>query len=188
MAEEFKLTDVEVEYYKPLVEKASQQLFSQSNFITIEDLQQDLWLWLTREGHRSFERLRYRREIDNSELTDNDIQALLIRKARSIAQEELIAYRNFTGDYLYQRDEVKNLVLDLFEDEGADIEGRLDVREAYEALAKISAIQYNAIRAYYYTKEDTSKTVGAAARRGILTLTALMNDGKYRKAVNVEEI
>ena len=189
MTEAKALSDAHVLYYRPMVEKAAGVSHRSAFYISRDDFEQLLWEWLLSYGHRYFLERSEREVLAGKEaLSMSQKEALLIRKANSIAVQELMDYREFQGNYLYQYNEVKQLVCDEFGTDSMDIESRVDVREAFKALEAGYPRAAEAILKYYVHETEKTSAVAKAASRGLRRLCHLMNDSVKRTQVLLEEL
>lgn len=174
-------------FYEPMVEKAARVVHRRAHYIDIADYEQMLWLWLIENGHASMLKFEQRRLEEGLEegLTEAERQGIIIRQAKRFASKELDDYRHFCGDYLYQPQEVKRIIL---ENASEDIEGRLDVEEAMGALGDINPGYRAAIEQFYIFGSTKDKTIARRAQRGIDMLASLMNSRAARTRVPIEEV
>ena len=183
------LSETHVLYYRPMVEKAAGVSHRSAFYIARDDFEQLLWEWLIAYGHRYLlERSEREALAGKGPLSDEQKEALLIRKANSIAVKELMDYREFQGDYLYQYNEVKQLVRDEFGTDSMDIESRVDVREAFKVIEVEYPRSAEAILKYYVHETEKTAAVAKAASRGLRRLCHLMNDSVRRAQVMLEDI
>lgn len=184
-----ELTDTLYLYYAPMVEKAAGIAHRSAFYISNEDLQQELWVWLAQNGHRYFVR-RDERHLERGEepLSGSVKEAILARKAKSIAHKELMDYREFCHDYLYQYGEVKELLHDALGEGSEDIEARVDVREAFESLRRSHPKTAEAVLKFFIHKQEVTPSVRTMASRGVRLLCHYVNNGVVRKAVKVEDL
>lgn len=183
------LTDTLYLYYRPMVEKAAGVAHRSAFYITRDDFEQELWCWLIESGHHYFT-TRNERHLERGEepLSDSHKEAILVRRARSIAHRELMDYREFSGDYLYQYEEVKDLLHDAFGEDSEDIEARVDILDAFEALKRSHPKTSEAVLKYYIHRTDQTPSVRVVAVRGMRLLCHYMNNGVVRKEVKVEDL
>lgn len=176
-ASKVELTETLRLYYKPMVEKAASSAHRSAFFISKEDLEQELWIWLMEQGHTYFIR-RAQRMQDNGEgdFTDGHKTAILTRKARSFAARELVDYREFNGDWLYQYDEVLNLLKNCEGGNLDDIEGHVDILEAFGMLRRTHPRTALAVFKVYVAAEQVSDYTKVSASRGLRHLCHYMND------------
>lgn len=184
-----ELTETLYLYYKPMVEKAAGIAHRSAFYIARDDFEQNLWCWLIEYGHDYFTK-RNERNLERGEepLSDTHKEAILARRARSIATRELMDYREFNGDYLYQYEEVKDLLFDAFGEGSEDTEARVDIREAFEALERSHPKTSEAVLRYYIHRSDNNPSTRVIAVRGMRLLCHYMNNGIVRKEVKVEDL
>lgn len=181
---EHGFTDTLVAYYRPMVQRAAKSGHRSAFFMSVDDLEQHLFEWLIKSGHRYFlERSERMLEAGEGELTEEHKTALLTLKAKSFASKELIDYRAFNGDWLYQPKEVRELLSDLRVGGSGDLEGNVDLLDAFEMFndshPKAALILYRK----YVDGERLAGAERVIASRGIRTLCSYMNDVSLRRRV-----
>lgn len=180
--DECVLTDTLTTYYRPMVQRAARSGHRSAFFMSVDDLEQHLWEWLIKSGHKYFlERSERMLEAGEGELSEEHKTSILRLKAKSFASKELIDYRAFNGDWLYQPKEVRELLGDMKAGGSGDLEGNVDLLEAFEMFSnshpKAALILYRK----YIDGERLAGPESVIASRGIRTLCSYMNDVSLRR-------
>lgn len=178
----YEFTDTITAYYRPMVQRAARSAHRSAFFMHIDDLEQHLFEWLIKSGHRYFlDRSERMLEAGEGELTAEHKTSILTLKARSLASKELIDYRAFNGDWLYQPKEVRELLSEVRAGGSGDLEGNVDLLEAFEMFSnshpKAALILYRK----YIDGERLAGPESVIASRGIRTLCSYMNDVSLRR-------
>lgn len=180
--EEFKLTDTLALYYRPMVQRAARATHRSAFFMAVDDLEQHLWEWLMKSGHKYFiQRAERMLESGEGEFSDDHKVSILKLKAKSFASKELTDYRTFNGDWMYQPDEVRELLGEVKGGSPADLEGNIDLLEAFDMLSSSHPLAAIALYRKYIDNEKLTGSDAVAASRGVRQLCAYMNDVSLRR-------
>lgn len=169
---ENSLTDALIERLTPLVKRVARKQHKDMTILEVEDIEQQLWLILATNPSD----LLITREGELRE--DKAVEGLLHRRAAAYCREQRVDYQHFSGAFIYSGEDVERILEESAwarEDEVIDIEGRVDVRAAFE---KLSLVQQDALYRMYGQKETgLSSTDRGRVERGIEALTAILNSG-----------
>lgn len=178
----YEFTDTLVIYYRPMIQKAARSAHRSAFFMGVDDLEQHLFEWLIKSGHKYFlERSERMLEAGDGELTEEHKTAVLTLKAKSFASNELVDYRAFNGDWLYQPCEVRELLSNLRAGGSGDLEGNVDLLEAFEMFGNSHPRAALVLYRKYVDGEKLTGSESSMASRGIRTLCSYMNDVSLRR-------
>lgn len=189
MSETKEFSDILYAYYQPMVERAAKIAHRHAFYMAQDDLENDIWAWLLKDGHKYFvNRDERENRAGNPALSEEAKTSIMIRRAKTLASKELNDYREFCGDYLYQYSEVLRMVKAGFGEGMDDLEERLDFQEAWKLMLRHHPKMARDLVDYYGPRAVRGNGIGNRVGRAVRKLTFYMNNGKHRKRLNLQHI
>lgn len=146
------------------VQRIARQQHKRSNIFTPDDIEQAIWMTLASkwENIRSY--------------PSKNVVQLARMAAAEWCKKQRLDYAYFCGKVIYTTEEVKRILREsTWEDlgPGIDVEGRVDVRNAFKSLP--AAQQINVFRLFGLKETDMVGAPQVSASRGIRNITDYLN-------------
>lgn len=164
----------------PLVKKVARSTENRWNkMLDADDIEQDLWLFIM-ERPSVQEYLRTR--------SDGEIVNALKIQADNICSKERLDYEHFTGNFLYNPADVRDLLGRMTQEERVLDDERIDFEIALEALRKEYEHYYDSIYSHYYMGyEYEDRAEKERTYRAIDKLADLMNRKRSQRSAERTE-
>lgn len=177
--------DIFTSLYQEHVDKVASRMARKYPHTTADDVAQELWVYLLEEGHDYLQR-RMEKALaapDDEYVMVPPVGALLSRKADRFLSSEAEDYEHFQGNFMYSPNDVKYILSEGLDRQG-DVDGRVDVTEALNSLAKINPSRHKAI-VLRYAPGMVDKPNKDALSRGIVDLCDLLNKRSRRERISM---
>lgn len=164
----------------PLVKKVARSTENRWNkMLDADDIEQDLWLFIM-ERPSVQEYLRTR--------SDGEIVNALNIQADNICSKERLDYEHFTGNFLYNPADVRDLLGRMTQEERVLDDERIDFEIALEDLRKEYPHYYDSIYSQYYMGyEHEDNNARRQSQRAVDKLADLMNRKRSQRSAERTE-
>lgn len=164
----------------PLVKKVARSTENRWNkMLDADDIEQELWLFIM-ESPSVQEYLRTR--------SDGEVVNALNIQADNICSKERLDYEHFTGNFLYNPADVRDLLGRMTQEERVLDDERIDFEIALEDLRKEYPHYYDSIYSHYYMgyehEDDAAKM---RSTRAVAKLADLMNRKRSQRSAERTE-
>lgn len=164
----------------PLVKKVARSTENRWNkMLDADDIEQDLWLFIM-ERPSVQEYLRTR--------SDGEIVNALNIQADSICSKERLDYEHFTGNFLYNPADVRDLLGRMTQEERVLDDERIDFEIALDDLRKEYEHYYDAIYSQFYMGYEAGSAADRKrVERAVDKLADLMNRKRSQRSAERTE-
>ena len=164
----------------PLVKKVARSTENRWNkMLEADDIEQELWLFIM-ESPSVQEYLRTR--------SDGEIVNALNIQADNICSKERLDYEHFTGNFLYNPADVRDLLGRMTQEERVLDDERIDFEIALDALREDFPHYYDVVQSHYYMGHPHPDRASVdRAQRAVDKLADLMNRKRSQRSAERTE-
>lgn len=170
-----QMTTEFVEKHMDVVQTQARQQHKQSNLFSVEDIEQAIWLHMASN---------YSYVMDKS---SEEISKYAYRAAATYCQREREDFMYFSGSVIYSGEMVERILGESAWAElepGVDVEGRVDVRRAFERLTMAQKV---AVYQRFGLKMSTTEIDRKHLGRGVHSITNFLNSRVRLERAEMEE-